>query len=138
MCLFHSALSNFVLNFLKKINSSVLATPLETSSKEKLEKVGLGEKNVTALEKWIDEYDAHLPQLTTFILPSGGEAACQIHICRTVCRRAERCICELDPKNVPPTVFQFVNRLSDFLFISARICASEAKEKEIPWKKEKE
>ena len=56
-----------------------------------------------------------------FILPGGSQAAAQAHICRTVCRRAERCIVELaETEKVDPVLQSYINRLSDYLFVLAR------------------
>ena len=88
------------------------------------------EQKVTELENWIDEYDSQLPVLKNFILPSGGLASCQLHICRTICRRAERravSISELDS-----IVKIYLNRLSDYFFMAARYsCKIEDKEERI-------
>lgn len=74
-----------------------------------------------ALESLMDELDAALPPLTTFILPSGSQAGALLHLCRTVCRRAERAVVTLSHKEqVNPDVARYLNRLSDLLFVMAR------------------
>ncbi len=77
--------------------------------------------HVRQLEESIDELDSKLPILHTFVLPGGCMAASQCHVCRTVCRRAERLITAL-AENTPicHELLSFVNRLSDFLFVYAR------------------
>lgn len=79
---------------------------------------------VTTLENWIDQLDQALPTLTQFILPSGSAAAAQAHITRAVCRRTERCMFAVAAnETVPKTVLQYLNRLSDYLFVVARTLA---------------
>lgn len=70
------------------------------------------------LETVCDEVNEKLPKLTSFLLPGGTPAAAQLHVCRTVCRRAERRA--LDVEDVNPEVLRYLNRLSDMLFILAR------------------
>jgi cob(I)alamin adenosyltransferase len=75
------------------------------------------------LEAEIDRLKDELEPLRSFILPGGGAAAAHLHLARTVCRRAERLIAELNDKpdeSVTPEVLKYVNRLSDFLFVAAR------------------
>ena len=70
------------------------------------------------LETVCDEVNATLPKLKSFLLPGGNAAAAQLHVCRTVCRRAERRSLHVDGVN--PEVIRYLNRLSDMLFILAR------------------
>lgn len=73
------------------------------------------------LEAMIDRMDADLPPLRNFILPGGTPVAAQLHVARTLCRRAERLTVELaDQETLSPTVIPYLNRLSDFLFTLAR------------------
>jgi cob(I)alamin adenosyltransferase len=75
------------------------------------------------LEAEIDRLNDELEPLRSFILPGGSAAAAHLHLARTVCRRAERLIAELNDKpdeSVTPEVLKYVNRLSDFLFVAAR------------------
>ena len=77
---------------------------------------------VTTLEQEIDRINATLPPFRCFILPGGSQAAAQSHVCRTVCRRAERRILSLSEEGaqVDSQVVAYTNRLSDYLFILAR------------------
>jgi len=78
---------------------------------------------VTWLEHEIDRLNADLEPLRSFVLPGGFPAAAYLHLARTICRRAERLIAELQERpneSVTPEVLKYVNRLSDFLFVAAR------------------
>lgn len=87
--------------------------------KKKTEVLGLGD--VTFLETWIDEVEAILPPLKNFILPGGSTMAIRFHLCRSVCRRAERRVVDLDQKEgVPAPIIKYLNRLSDLFFVLAR------------------
>jgi cob(I)alamin adenosyltransferase len=91
---------------------------------------------IAALEALIDDYDARLDPLRTFILPSGGHAGAMLHLCRTVCRRAERAavtLARLEPVN--PAVLTYLNRLSDLLFALARYANRAEGREETPWRK---
>lgn len=95
----------------------------------------IGEREVQCLEGYIDELDAQLEPLRSFILPGGSMAAAQCHVCRTVCRRAERLIVALaEEAPVCAAMVCFVNRLSDFLFVYARYINKMCGVDEISWK----
>ena len=91
------------------------------------------EADVKQLEHWIDDTQAHLPQLRAFVLPTGNSMACTCHICRTVCRRAERRMIEAEADAV---ALQFINRMSDYLFVLARYLNCRFKMEEEVWKKQ--
>lgn len=94
-----------------------LATPLESSANI----LRMDASYATTMETWIDEMEAHLSPLTSFILPGGSAAGAKLHEARTVCRRAERWIVELmDSEPVTEAVIVIINRLSDYLFVAAR------------------
>lgn len=82
----------------------------------------LSDADITRIESWIDELDEALPSLRNFILPGGSEGAANLHICRTVCRRAERmcCNCQSSDISINPNVIPYLNRLSDLFFVMAR------------------
>ena len=85
-------------------------------------RVSMSKMQVTNLEEKIDQYNSTLPALKEFILPSGTRAAALCHVSRTVCRRAERCVVRLSrTETVAPLIIQYLNRLSDFLFVLCRI-----------------
>lgn len=91
------------------------------------------------IEKQIDAINTTLPPFRHFILPGGGRAASVCHVCRTVCRRAERRILALTEEGaeVDENVIAYVNRLSDYLFVLARKLNSDKNQPEIIWKKGK-
>ena len=90
--------------------------------------------DVTALEAQLDHYNADLPVLKEFILPAGGEAAARCHLVRTIVRRAERetvALSRLSP--VRPQAIHYLNRLSDLLFVLARVLARADGAGEVLW-----
>lgn len=99
--------------------------------------------DVRQLEQWIDAMQSELPQPRAFVLPAGGETVARCQVCRTVCRRAERAMLKIDHNaNVDNVLndaggvtLQFVNRLSDYLFVLARYIGFKAGEKEQIWQK---
>lgn len=99
------------------IVGSDLATPVE--NKVTIPRVTAD--HAKELERWIDAMDATLPPLQNFILPGGSASGALLHQARTVCRRAERYIVELeDTQSINHEVVVFINRLSDYLFVLAR------------------
>jgi len=91
------------------------------------------EKDISVLENEMDRMDSELPPLRQFVLPGGSESAARAHICRTVCRKSERCIYKVKEEYpVDDLVLMFVNRLSDYFFLLARK-ESNKKGKEIFW-----
>ena len=87
--------------------------------------------DVKQLEGWIDAMQAIVPKQKAFILPMGTEAVTRCHICRTVCRRAERRMIEA---NSDALYLKFINRLSDYLFVLARLIAHQVEAPEYVWK----
>ena len=96
--------------------------------------------DIESLEAQIDAMEATLPPMTNFILPSGHETIARAHICRTVCRRAERSLVNLmDTETCLTSVtlaLQFLNRLSDYFFVLSRKLAQLNNINEVIWKKE--
>ena len=93
------------------------------------------EEDVHRLEQWIDAMQAKVPPMRAFVLPSGGEVVATCHVCRTVCRRAERRMWESGESSVESGEVKFVNRLSDYLFVLARYTGYLAGEEEEKWQK---
>lgn len=103
-------------------------------SKPQLKKPDLTEKHITTIEELIDSLEENLEPLKYFILPGGHEKISQTHIARTVCRRAERATVRLNEiEAIEPLTIQYLNRLSDFLFVYARFLAKELGVTERPW-----
>lgn len=89
---------------------------------------------IVFLELAIDRMESMLPPLQHFILPSGSVLVAQAHVCRTVCRRAERCMVELHhAEPINDQLLIYINRLSDYLFVLSRYLALGSDTKEIPW-----
>lgn len=108
---------------LQDVNSCI-ATPLSSASEKRLARTRFDSSLTKELEDMIDDYTAELPVLKNFIIPSGGLAASQIHVTRSVCRRAERKVSTLiSSGDTPSEVGQYLNRLSDFFFTAARYVA---------------
>lgn len=115
---------------------SAIATPLSESGTAKINRVSFPEGEIEALESWIDAMDQELPPLVSFILPSGGHASAQLHLARTVCRRAERSVVVIQQEgDVEHSVLKYLNRLSDYLFTAARYAAMKDGQKEVVYKK---
>jgi cob(I)alamin adenosyltransferase len=96
-----------------------LAVPLDEARPRQRLRIGAG--HVTRLESEIDRLNAGLAPLTSFILPGGCRLAAALHLCRTVTRRAEGQLVELDQtERLNPETLRYVNRLSDLFFVAAR------------------
>lgn len=105
---------NIIQNNLFKIGSVVSKDPNATLG---FELSSVDSEDVKNLENWIDKMDNVLPELKNFILPGGHTYVSTTHVCRTVCRRAER-LCVLE--SVPNEILVYLNRLSDYLFVLSR------------------
>ena len=92
------------------------------------------EQMISRLELQIDAAETQLPQLRNFILPGGGELSARLHLARTICRRGERLAVEFS-RNRPlsPIIITYLNRLSDWLFVHARLANHLAGVADVPW-----
>ena len=99
----------------------------------RVEKVTVSNAEVEQLEAMIDRLDAQLPPLRRFILPGGSTAGALLHLARTVCRRAERRVVGLGAEAVDPVIVTYLNRLSDLLFVMARVANHRAGTTEVEW-----
>lgn len=97
-------------------------------------KAALGDDDIARLEAWIDELDAAVPALRRFILAGGSVPGATLHLARTVCRRAERRTVALArSESVDPLALRFLNRLSDLLFVMARVENRRAGRGDVEW-----
>ena len=117
---------------------AMLATPPEKetlkSGKERLNIPKINETAVQFLENEIDVMDAKLPQMTHFILPGGHQAVSFCHVARCVCRRGERLSVALnDQESINPAILKYLNRLSDYLFVLARMLSKQLDIEEFKW-----
>ncbi len=108
-----------------------LADPAEKLARS-ITKAVIGDDEVTRLEQLIDLLETELQPLRSFILPGGSPAGSALHLSRTVCRRAERRIVALRPA-VDPVLVRYINRLSDLLFVVARVVNQRAGVLETEW-----
>ena len=113
---------------------AVLATNPDKEVKMKLP--DLHDTDVAWLEQQIDKMNEVLPEMRSFILPGGHMASSACHVARCVCRRAERICVAMQEQNevIPALIIQYLNRLSDFLFVLARYISHLHNAPEIPWR----
>ncbi|PZX50671.1 cob(I)alamin adenosyltransferase [Algoriphagus ratkowskyi] len=124
-------------DLLKEIQDRLftLGADLATApGKDKVKKPDLQLSDIALLEQEMDQMQELLPPLTAFILPGGHQSVSFCHLARTVCRRAERLSVELNLiEPVSELVIQYLNRLSDYLFVLGRMMALELKVDEVTW-----
>ena len=116
-------------------NLFIIQTLLATEDEGIYQKLPqLKEENIAEMERWIDEMEAHLPKHNKFVIPGGSIASAQAHVCRTVCRRAEREIVRLaDEENVEEKIKKYINRTSDYLFVLSRFILLVTQKEEKFW-----
>jgi len=113
------------------IGASLASDP----EKSKMKIPDLHAEDITLLEKEIDKMNEVLPELRVFVLPGGHQSVSFCHLARVVCRRAERLVIALQEESfVAELVVQYLNRLSDYLFVLSRMMAHELNAEEVPWK----
>ena len=126
-----------IQNELFNVGAELASDPTARGRKKKDTVVRLDPAKVEWLEALIDEYDARVPTLRTFILPAGSSAAAALHLARTVCRRAERTVVTLaHDEPVSPAIIIYLNRLCDLLFVLARYLNKTDRRRELPWRKD--
>lgn len=113
---------------------ALLATPDHEKMKEQLVKARIDEQRIAELERSIDSCEQELEPLRSFIIPGGTPKAAALHVARTVCRRAERRVVTLSHDiELPSLVIIYLNRLSDLLFMLARVANRRAGAGEVTW-----
>ncbi|MHB1297243.1 MAG: cob(I)yrinic acid a,c-diamide adenosyltransferase [Gemmatimonadaceae bacterium] len=113
---------------------ALLATPDLAKMQEHLSKARISDARIAQLEQAIDDGEAELEPLKAFILPGGTPKAAALHVARTVCRRAERAVISLRRETeIPQIVVIYLNRLSDLLFVLARVATRRAGAGEVTW-----
>ena len=113
---------------------ALLATPDREKMKASLEKARIDDARIRDLEVAIDQCEAELEPLRSFIVPGGTAKAAALHVARTVCRRAERRVVAVQhTEELPPIVVVFLNRVSDLLFMLARVANKRAGAGEVSW-----
>ncbi len=113
---------------------ALLATPDHQKMREQLSKARIDEQRIEELERAIDICEQELEPLRSFIIPGGTPKAAALHVARTVCRRAERRVVRLaHEEELPALVIIYLNRLSDLLFMLARVANSRAGAGEVTW-----
>jgi cob(I)alamin adenosyltransferase len=114
---------------------ALLATPNRDKMREQLEKARVDDDRIVQLERAIDDGEHELEPLRAFIVPGGTPKAAALHVARTVCRRAERRVVHLrkEEADIPQLVVIYLNRLSDLLFVLARVANRRAGAGEVTW-----
>lgn len=113
---------------------ALLATPDLEKMKEQLSKARISDARIGQMEQAIDDGEAELEPLKAFILPGGTPKAAALHVARTTCRRAERAVIHLQREaEIPQIVIVYLNRLSDLLFVLARVANRRAGAGEVTW-----
>lgn len=122
---------------------AILATDPEKAilknGKKRLNIPKIQEEDIVRLEQEIDQMDATLPSMTHFILPGGHQTVSVCHVARSICRRAERLACALHLEaTFDSNTLKYLNRLSDYLFVLARMLSKAIGAKEVQWIPKKE
>ncbi|MBW7845126.1 MAG: cob(I)yrinic acid a,c-diamide adenosyltransferase [Bacteroidia bacterium] len=124
-------------NTLREIQDRLFTIGSELASdpiKSKMKVPDLFESDIELLETEMDKMDATLPMLKKFILPGGNSIASHCHVARCICRRAERIVVHLaNEEEVPPIIYRYLNRLSDYLFMLSRKIVHDNGGNEIEW-----
>lgn len=113
----------------------VIGSHLASAPGSKMKLPDISSTDIQHLENYIDEMNDALPELKSFILPGGDLRVSYTHLARTVCRRAERWVIEVDElEKVDSVIIEYLNRLSDYFFMLGRKISLDNNAEEIPWK----
>jgi cob(I)alamin adenosyltransferase len=116
------------------IQADLFALGAQLARAKPKQKTRLDEERLREFEGWMDEWMAALPPMKGFILPAGARGGAMLHLARTVCRRAERSVLTLGrTETLPPLAIRYLNRLSDLLFVMARVENQTAGEPQLDW-----
>ena len=119
---------------LREVQSDLFAIGAHLASPGTSRFEGVDPRRTADLEAVIDQMERDLPRLKNFILPGGSMAAAQLHLARTICRRAERRVVALkDESTATRSTVVYLNRLSDFLFVAARFANLEHGVEDVGW-----
>ncbi len=120
--------------FLQTIQRDLFTIGAELASPDPAKAPHIGQPQIGAIEHAIDGHEAKLTPLKNFILPGGTPKAAAFHLARTVCRRAERGVVALARvQAISPAIVQYLNRLSDLLFVLARAVNAQAGRPDVTW-----
>ena len=123
-----------ILHHIQKDLFALGAKLANPQAKKQKDKADFSEDKVTHLENLIDDMESKLEPLQSFILPGGHSSAAAMHMARSICRRAERQLIEFNETTpTDPIYVQYLNRLSDFLFVAARFANHIENQADIPW-----
>ena len=121
--------------FLLRIQSNLFIVGGYLATEGEIKTCQVSSDEIIALEEEIDKIDDMLTPLKLFVLPGGCKSNSLAHVCRTICRRAERCIYNMaEQEDVSPVILKYINRLSDFFFLFARKQSFINNLEEIVWK----
>lgn len=113
-----------------------LSTPVPSGGRTRPDTPALPLDRVKEMEAWVDEAESELPALNAFVLPGGTPGGAALHVTRTVCRRAERAVVALaSSEAVSDGVIRYLNRLSDLLFVCARLENHRGGAEDVEWQK---
>ncbi len=134
--LYEHKVQNILLRVQDRLFTIGSSLAVEPGKEIKINLPSLEETDISQLEFEMDDMTSQLPPLQSFILPGGHTAASALHVARSVCRRAERCCVRLHKKEKEalPLVIQYLNRLSDYLFVLSRFTSLQLHADEIVWK----
>jgi cob(I)alamin adenosyltransferase len=128
------------IDFLRTLQSDLFTwgSHLATTDPDMLQRLPtIPTTRLDEMEKWMDRQSEPLPELKQFVIPGGHHAVSAAHLCRVVCRRAERRVIGLSKvESIPPLLIAYLNRLSDVFFIWSRALSETLEVAEIPWKPE--